>query len=167
MAAGTESSMKGRERAVFSQPDELENAASRLFHAPIDRVFRVFTDPLYAPSIWAENPADVKVEEMDVRPGGRFSILVRNRDGSTTGFSGEYLEIVPPRRIVNTFLVTDLPGTVAVETDEFEPVGDRTRLRVRWRFASRKERDGMYGPEFERSIETAWAAVDRLLESMR
>lgn len=154
-------------RLVLSQPGERENAATRLFHAPIDHVFRVFTDPAYAPAIWASNPADVTVEQMDVRPGGRYAISVRGPDGSTTRFYREYREIDPPRRIVNTFSVTALPGLTALETDTFESIGEHTRLSVRWSFDSREERDRMYGPDLESALATAWSAVDRLLETMR
>jgi uncharacterized protein YndB with AHSA1/START domain len=151
----------------FSQPSDRENAVSRMFHAPIDRVFQVFTDPAYAPSVFAPNPADVTIEEMDVRPGGRFSIVVKGPDGSTIRFFGEYLEVVPPRRVVNTFNVTALPGVRAIETDELEAMGEYTRLSVRWKFDSREDRDKMYGPEFQRSVSAGWVTVDHVLESMR
>ena len=166
MSAAVSGQMKPRAATVFSQPSDRENAVTRVFHAPIDRVFRVFTDPVYAPSVFAENPADATIEEMDVRPGGRFSIVVRGRDGSTTRFFGEYREVIPLRRVVNTFNVSALPGVLALETDEFEAAGEDTRLTVRWKFDSREDRDKMYGPEFEAAVTKGWDLVDRVLESM-
>ncbi len=151
---------------AFSQPTERENAVSRLFHAPIERVFRVFTDPAYSPYLWAANPADVRIEEMDVRPGGRYSVIVTGPDGSTTRYFGEYREVVPPRRVVNTFEVTALPGVRSIETDEFSTEGEYTRLSVRWTFDSRQDRDKMYGPEVEAAVTSAWNTMDRILEEM-
>ncbi len=151
------------ERVQLSQPGERENAATRLFRAPIDRVFRVFTEPAYAPSMWSQNPADVQIEEMDVRPGGRFSVVVTGSDGSKTRFFGEYREIVPPRLVVNTFHVSSLPAIEVLETDRFETVGEFTRLSVRWTFDSRESRDQMYGPNLEAALNASWDRLEGLL----
>lgn len=151
----------------LSQPSDRENAASRRFRAPIDHVFRVFTEPAFAPAIWAPNPADAEIEAMEVRPGGRYSIRVKQPDGSTVRFFGEYIEVVPPQRIVNSFEVSALPGARSIETDEFVSEGEYTRLSVRWKFDSREDRDRMYGPDLESALTTAWTAVDHLLETMR
>lgn len=156
--------MPGRVR--LSQPSDLVTRATRLFRAPIERVYRVFTDPAYAPVVWADNPADVNVEEMDLRPGGRYALTVRGSDGATTRFHGEYLEVVPPRRIVNTFHVSALPGVRAVETDEFESVGPSTRLTVSWTFDTREDRDRMYGPELEEGLTASWDRVERAMGTM-
>ena len=166
MDAAVRGDLRSRPTIGFSQPGDRENAASRVFRAPIERVFRVFTDPAYAPFLWGTDPANVTIEEMDVRPGGRYSIVVNGPDDSSTRFFGEYREVVPLRRVVNTFNVTALPGVVSIETDEFESVEGGTRLTVRWKFDSRADRDKMYGPEFEASVTTAWEAVDRVLETM-
>jgi uncharacterized protein YndB with AHSA1/START domain len=148
----------------FSQPSEFENAVTRLFRASPERLFSVFMDPNLAPALWAADPSDVKIEEMDPRPGGRFSIRVRSKDGSSVRFFGEYREVDPPRRVVNTFEVSSLPGVTAIETDEFERVGEFTRLSVRWKFTSRENRDKMWGPEAEAAITAIWESVDRILE---
>ena len=42
---------------------------------------------------------------MDVRPGGRWRYINRAADGAEHPFRGEYLEVVPPARIVWTFIV--------------------------------------------------------------
>jgi uncharacterized protein YndB with AHSA1/START domain len=120
-------------------------------------------DPNFATSLWAADPSDVKIEEMDTRPGGRYSIRVRNKDGSSVRFFGEYREIDPPRRVVNTFEVSTLPGVSAIETDTFERVGEFTRLSVRWKYTSRENRDKMWGPDAEAAITAIWKNVDRVL----
>jgi uncharacterized protein YndB with AHSA1/START domain len=85
-------------------------------------------------------------------------------DGSSMRFHGEYREIDPPRRVVNSFEVDAMPGAVAIETDEFEPVGDFTRVTVHWVYHRPEDRDKMWGPEVERAITTMWENVDALLE---
>ncbi len=156
---------RAREPTVFRQPTELENEATRLFHAPRHRVFQFFTDAQTLAHGFSADPSRVTIEEFDFRVGGRFVIAVRQSDGSTVRFSGEYLEIDPPRRMVNTFVASAQPGLSSVETDEFEEVGSFTRLTVRWKFARREDRDAMYGPELERGVSASFDHVADLLGS--
>ncbi len=151
------------EKTEFSRPSELENEVTRLFHAPPDRVFRFFTDPATLPYAFASDLSKVTVEKLEVRPGGHYSVLIHFKDGPMR-FSGEYREIDPPRRIVNTFEASIWPGVVAMETDTFERVGDFTRARVRYKFASREDRDRMEGAGGEGGIADVWDYIDRLLQ---
>jgi uncharacterized protein YndB with AHSA1/START domain len=165
MSASTNSGARRQEPTVFSTPSAVENQVSRLFHAPIERVFRMFTDPAYLPYVFSPHPENVTIEKLDFRPGGLYSISVRQKDGASVRFHGEYLEIDPPRRVVNTFEVDRFPGSTAVETDEFEPVGNFTRLVVRWKFQSQAARDRMGGAQAEQAIITMWDHVADLLEA--
>jgi uncharacterized protein YndB with AHSA1/START domain len=148
----------------ISQPSDLENQVSRIFHAPRERVFRLFTDPATLPVVWSPDPSRVTVESVDFRTGGRFAIRVRGEDGTSTRFSGEFLEFVPPRRVVNTFMADTSPGSMAVETDEFESVGEDTRVTIRWKFQRREDRDQMAGPRMEAAITAMWNRVAEILD---
>ena len=163
MSAGSSTAKSPPETIVFSQPSPLENQISRIFRASPERVFRLFTDPATLPYLFAPDPKSVTIEKLEFRKGGRYSIRVKAKDGKSTRFQGEYLEIDPPRRVVNTFAVDAFPGSVAVETDVFEPAGEFTRVTVRWRFPRQADRDKMGGPEAERTITAMWQKVDELL----
>jgi uncharacterized protein YndB with AHSA1/START domain len=165
MSAASSSRRRPHEPIAFSQPSAVETQVTRTFRAPPDRVFRLFTDPETLPYVFAPDPRSVTIEELDFRKGGRYSIRVQLEDGSSVRFQGEYLEVDPPRRVVNTFEVDRFPGASAVETDEFEPVGDSTRVTVRWKYQRQVDRDKMAGPEMERAVTAMWANVDALLET--
>lgn len=164
MSASTGSRRRSQEPTVFSEPSAVENQVSRLFHAPVERVFSLFSDPATVPYVFSPDPGSVTVEKYEFRKGGRYSIAVRQGDGSTVRFQGEYREIDPPRRVVNTFEVDLFPGASAVETDEFEPVGQFTRLTVRWKYLRQEDRDKMSGPAMEQAVTTMWDNVAELLE---
>jgi len=66
--------------------------------------------------------------------------------------------------VVNTFEVALFPGAIAIETDEFEAVGDFTRLTVCWKYHRQQDRDKMSGPEMERAVTKMWDNVAELLE---
>lgn len=54
---------------TVSTPSECEIRIERIFNAPRTRVYSVWTDPELIPEWWGEGTV---VEEMDVRPGGRY-----------------------------------------------------------------------------------------------
>ena len=164
MSAASSSRRRPHEPIAFSQPSVLESQVTRIFRAPPERVFHLFTDPATLPYVFAPDPHSVTIERLDFRKGGKYSIRVRMDDGALVRFQGEYLEVDPPRRVVNTFEVDMFPGASAVETDEFEPVGDFTRVTVRWKYTRQTDRDKMAGPEMERAVTVMWENVDALLE---
>jgi uncharacterized protein YndB with AHSA1/START domain len=164
MSAATSNRKGPQEPIAFSQPSPVENRVSRIFRAPPERVFRLFTDPATLPYVYAPDPKSVTIEKLEFRKGGKYSFRVRMDDGSSVRFQGEFREIDPPRRIVNTFEVDAFPGAHAVETDEFEPVGDFTRVTVHWVYHRPEDRDKMWGPEVEQAITAMWENIDGLLE---
>jgi|HubBroStandDraft_1064217.scaffolds.fasta_scaffold56286_2 uncharacterized protein YndB with AHSA1/START domain len=164
MSADSRSRGIPHEPTVFSQPSEDTNQVSRVFRAPPERVFHLFTDVATIPYVYASDPRSVTIEKFEFRPGGRYSIRVKMDDGTSIRFHGEYREIDPPRRVVNTFEVDSSPGARAIETDDFEPVGAFTRVTVRWAYRRPEDRDKMWGIDVERAVTTMWDHVDELLE---
>jgi uncharacterized protein YndB with AHSA1/START domain len=131
-------------------PNELEIRVERIFDAPRDHVFSVWTDPGLIPEWWGEGTV---VEEMDVRPGGTY----RFRTGS--GFvEGEFREVEAPARL-QTF-------QNHLQTLEFEDLGERTKLTQTMRFETTEQRDLTMQYGVERGAEAGFARVDALLETI-
>lgn len=129
-------------------PSELEIRVERVFDAPRAHVYSVWTDPALIPEWWGEGTV---VEEMDVRPGGRYRF--RTAFGVV---EGEYREVTPPERLVQTF-------QNHLQTLVFEDLGERTRLTQTMRFASREERDTTMRYGVEEGAERGFGRVDALL----
>ena len=94
---------------TVTTPSELEIRVERVFDAPREHVFSVWTDPGLIPEWWGEQTA---VEEMDVRSGGKWRF--------NTGYGvveGEFREVDPPARLVQTF-------QNHLQTLEFEDLGE-------------------------------------------
>jgi uncharacterized protein YndB with AHSA1/START domain len=149
--------------ATLTTPTDREIHVERLFDAPRDRVFAAFTDPKLIPEWWGPRDTTTVVDQMDVRPGGSWRFVVRNSDGSETGFRGTYREITPPERVVQTFEWEGMPGYVSVETATFEDLGDRTMVRTTSLFHTTEERDGMLESGMERGMNESFARLDELL----
>lgn len=133
---------------IVTTPNELEIRVERIFDAPRERVFSVWTDPELIPEWWGEGTI---VEEMDVRPGGRYRF--RTRVGAV---EGEFREVTAPERLVQTF-------QNHLQTLEFEDLGDRTRLIQTMRFSSTEERDTTMQYGVEKGAEAGFTRVDALL----
>ena len=149
--------------ATVTTPTDREIRIERVFDAPRDRVFAVYTDPELIPEWWGTRDATTVVEQMDVRPGGSWRFLVRSSDGSETAFRGTYREIAAPERIVQTFEWEGMPGHVCVETATFEDLGDRTKVTTTSLFHTGEERDGMLSSGMEGGLNETYARLDELL----
>jgi hypothetical protein len=73
-------------------------------------------------------------------------------------------EVNPPPRVVNTFDVGSFPGAIALEKDESEPVGEFTRVTIRWKYQRREPRDKMARPAMEGAVSAMWENVYSLLK---
>lgn len=152
--------------ATLTTPTEREIHVERVFDAPRDRVFAVYTDPKLIPEWWGPRDTTAVVDQMDVRTGGDWRFVVRTSDGNETGFRGTYREVTPPERIVQTFEWEGMPGYVSVETAEFEDLGDRTKVVTTSIFHTAEERDGMLDSGMERGMNETFARLDELLERL-
>jgi uncharacterized protein YndB with AHSA1/START domain len=118
----------------------------RIFDAPRDLVWKVLTDPERIPHWWGPRSMTMTVEEMDVRPGGRWRWVGHSSDGDAP-FCGEYLEVVPPERLVRTEIFdvppfNEGPDNAAIETMTLEDLGGRTKLVSRSKFPSVESLEG-------------------------
>jgi uncharacterized protein YndB with AHSA1/START domain len=136
---------------TVTKPSELEIRVEREFDAPREHVFSVWTDPQLIPEWWGEGTV---VEEMDVRPGGRWRF--------NTGYGaveGEFHEVEPPARLVQTF-------QNHVQTLEFEDLGERTKLTQTMRFATTEERDTTMNYGVEEGAKGGFARIDAVLQKL-
>jgi uncharacterized protein YndB with AHSA1/START domain len=149
-------------KATITTPAEREIRIERVFDAPIERVWRAFTDPELIAQWWGRgNKLDV--ERMEVERGGHWRFVEHGPEG-THGFEGRYREVTPMERVVQTFEWDGMPGHVAVETAEFTDLGDgRTKVTTTSLFHTVEERDGMLSSGMEIGLNESYAALDALL----
>lgn len=120
----------------------------RRFDAPVELIWRMWTDPEAFAQWYGPPGARVRVVEMDVRVGGRrhLSMEMDTPNGlMQMWFAGEYLHVESPTRLVYTEsmsnpdgnvlpaaqmgMAPDHPDTTEV-TVELEPLGEHTRMTM-------------------------------------
>lgn len=151
------------QKTTVTTPGEREIHIERVFAAPRDRVFAVFTDPELIPEWWGPRGTRTTVDEMDVRTGGDWRFLVESSDGSGTAFRGTYREVTPPERIVQTFEWDGMPGYVSVDSTEFIDLGEQTRVVSTSLFYTTEERDGMIDSGMEGGLSETYERLDEVL----
>jgi uncharacterized protein YndB with AHSA1/START domain len=117
----------------------------RRIKAPPAQVFQAWTDPKRVVQWFG--PANTVQEsvraELDVRPGGRFTVSFATDDGERHGVSGVYREVVPDSRLVFTWAWRSTPERESLVTITLAKDGDGTLLTLHHeRFFDEKARDG-------------------------
>lgn len=136
-------------KTSYIVPREREIVFQRVYEAPRENVFRLFTDPKRIPEWWGTKEAPVTVVAMDVRRGGVWRFTQRDQQGNTHAFHGVYKEVDAPNKVVSTFQY-EMPGMpkaagmpVIEETYEFIDRGGKTLVKVTSAFPSGAALGGM------------------------
>lgn len=114
-----------------------EITASRIFDAPRDLVFKLWTEPHHIDRWWGPNGFRTTTHQMEMRTGGTWRHTMHSPDG--TEFPNEivYDEVVAPERIIYTHV--SHPRFQSHVT--FEDIAGKTKLSVRMVFESSELRD--------------------------
>src|SRR5262245_45736988 len=106
----------GRPRPIGPSPGGIRVA--QRFTAPAERVFHAWLDPQLA-GRWLFATASQPMTDVDIDPrvGGSFR-FAEGRERARTEHTGEYVEIVPHRRLVFTLAGADRPRLVTRVTVE-------------------------------------------------
>lgn len=109
-----------------------EITIARVFDAPRDLVWNVWTDPEHAKQWWGPDNCTTTVFERDLRPGGAIAIDMRGGDGNIVRVTGTYAEVVVPERLVSVAHM-ETAGEIAFQsrmTVTFEELDGKTTVTV-------------------------------------
>ena len=102
----------------------------RVLPASVWRVFEVWTRPELMAQWFLVDPGWKGKAAVDLRVGGKYRVEMDRGDGTIFVAFGEYLEIVPPRRLVFTWSSAVPAVSGSVVTVEIEPRGEDTQLTL-------------------------------------
>jgi uncharacterized protein YndB with AHSA1/START domain len=103
---------------------------SRTVKAPVDRVFKAWTEPTQMSKWFGCGGTNGVQIVQDLRVGGEYSVTAHLDDGKIITMSGKYLEIVPERKLVYTWNSSseEYPAKDTLVTVEFVANGDTTEI---------------------------------------
>jgi uncharacterized protein YndB with AHSA1/START domain len=105
---------------------EREIRGTRVFDAPRELVWKVWTDPQHIAQWWGPRGYTNTIHEMDVRPGGHWRFIMHGPDGQDYQNHSVFVEVVEPERIV----YDHVSGPLFRATVTFEDLGGKTKVTM-------------------------------------
>jgi uncharacterized protein YndB with AHSA1/START domain len=141
---------------------------SRTFNAPVELVWKVWTQPEHVAHWWGPHDAN-KVVEYDVRPGGKWRVVSTMPDGTEINFVGTYLAVEPKRMIRNTFVVEGMfeEDERYYEEHQFEERDGVTHYRSISNFPDFEMRTATVNTGMEWGANASMAKFDAILERLK
>jgi uncharacterized protein YndB with AHSA1/START domain len=159
-------------KATVTLPTDEQILITREFDAPRHLVYQAWTTPELVRRWWSGHQGEMTVAEIDLRVGGRWRYVMVADGGFEVAFHGEYREIVPDERIVNT-QVYELPGAPDAAAEAvlnivtFTEVAGRTTLALLVQAPSREVRDEIMRSGMEVGMQEQLELLEELAISLR
>jgi len=139
-----------------------EIVTTRVFDAPRELVFKVWTDPEHIARWWGPNGFTTTTQKMTVEPGGVWEFVMHGPDGTDYPNRIRFIEVVEPERLVY------IHGSAENDPNEFhtrvtfEDLGGKTRLTMQAVFKTAAGRD--YVVREYNAIEGGKQTLERLAQ---
>jgi uncharacterized protein YndB with AHSA1/START domain len=105
----------GTKSNLVDNPVRQEVNITRVFDAPRELVFKMWTDPVLVKKWWGPKDFKNPVCELDARVGGRMHIVMQAPDGLMIPTSGVFTELVEPDYLVFKNYKEDEDGNAQLE----------------------------------------------------
>jgi uncharacterized protein YndB with AHSA1/START domain len=135
-------------RNNLAQADDRTLVIERVFDAPVDFVWKCWTEQKHLEKWSAPRGFTIPHAEGDLRPGGKWRCCMRAPNGNELWLGGVYREIVPHKLIVMTHAWEEdgVPGHETLVTVRFTATGGTTKVTLtQTGFDSAGSRDGHAG----------------------
>jgi uncharacterized protein YndB with AHSA1/START domain len=156
--------------ATVTLPTDEQILITREFDAPKHLVYRAWTTPELVKRWWSGHQGEMTIVEIDLRVGGSWRYVMVADGGHEVAFHGEYREIVPDQRIVNTE-VYEMPGAPegegALNIVTFTEVDGRTTLTLLVQAASKQDRDAIVSSGMEVGMQQQMDLLEQIAISLR
>jgi uncharacterized protein YndB with AHSA1/START domain len=152
---------------ITAEPGIPQIIIEREFDAPRELVFRAYTDPELVVQWLGPRDLKMRIEEYDVRDGGKWRYVSTDADGNEFGFHGVFHGTPSPDGTVQTFEFEGMPGHVAMDTLTLVERDGRTLSRTVSSFQSVQDRDGMIESGAEHGVHDSHERLTELLSEMQ
>jgi uncharacterized protein YndB with AHSA1/START domain len=140
---------------------------NRVFDAPRHLVWEAMSKPEYVRRWWCcMEGYTMPVCDMDFRVGGRWRYVMRSSDGSDVGFSGEYLAIEAPTKIVNTEIFDPFPDAPATCTVTLEEKDGKTYFQNVVVHSTAEGRDAHINSGMEFGANIAFDRIEQIAQEL-
>ena len=151
---------------ITAEPGTQTIDVVREFNAPPELLLRAYTEvDLFAQ--WITGPYDLEIDTFESKHGGNWRYTASDETGNEFAFRGVFHGTPSLEHgITQTFEFESWPGQVSLETVTFEDLGGRTRLHVHSVYQTVEDRDTMIESDMEAGMNSAFAKLDELLQTL-
>ena len=141
----------------------------RDFDAPVEQVWRAWTEPSLLDEWWAPKPWKAQTKRMDFREGGTWLYAMLGPDGEESWCRADFESIDPGKSYTGTDAFCDENGTVTNDPPgmhwhvAFTPLASGTRVQVVITFQSEEDMHKIVAMGFNEGFTAAHANLDSLL----
>jgi uncharacterized protein YndB with AHSA1/START domain len=151
--------------ATVTLPTDEQILIVREFDAPKHLVYKAWTTPELVERWWSGRRGRVTSAEIDLRVGGTWRYVMVTDNGFEVAFHGEFREIVPNERIVNTEVyegAPDIGGEPPLNIITFTEVDGRTRMEMIVETHSRDVRDAIINSGMEGGMQESYDLLEEV-----
>jgi uncharacterized protein YndB with AHSA1/START domain len=154
----------GTARVTLPADDQI--LIEREFAAPAALVWRAITEPDLVRRWWHARRGEITLCEIDLRVGGKWRYAMRPFSGDEFAFYGEYLEIVPNHKIIQTETFEPFPDAAATNTTTLSEHEGVTRLRTHVQHETPEARDMHINSGMEPGMQDAFDLLEHVAISL-
>jgi uncharacterized protein YndB with AHSA1/START domain len=159
--------------ATVTLPTDEQILITREFDAPRHLVYKAWTTPELVRRWWPGLRGEMTSAEIDLRVGGQWRYVMVASGGFEVAFHGEFREIVPNERIVNTE-VYELPDAPPLPAEDeplnivtFTEADGRTTLTLLVQCTSKELRDTIIDSGMEVGMQEGMDLLEQVAVSLR
>jgi uncharacterized protein YndB with AHSA1/START domain len=160
----TEKTRNRHGSAVITMPSDTEILITRVFDAPAELIFRAWTTPELVQRWWGFETSEWQVCEIDLRVGGQWRYVIRERD-MEVGFHGEYREIERPHRLVSTEVYEGFPEGQSVNVMTLDEVDGVTTMSTLVQHECQEHRDAQLASGMESGMQVSYDRLEDVVRS--
>ena len=156
-------------KAEVSLPADDQIKVVREFDAPANLVYRAVTEPELVKRWWGCQRGAMTVTEIDLRVGGEWRYVMDASNGQEIGFHGEFREIVPNERIVQTEAYEAIPDpdeSANVNTMTLVEADGRTTMEVLIQCVNKESRDMQIASGMEEGMQESYDDLEDVAKSL-
>ena len=156
-------------KAEVTLPTDDQIKVVREFDAPANLVYRAVTEPELVKRWWGAQRGAMTVAEIDLRVGGKWRYVMGASNGQEVGFHGEFREIVPNERIVQTEAYEGIPDpddSANVNTMTLVEADGRTTMEVLIQCVNKESRDMQIASGMEEGMQESYDDLEDVAKSL-
>ncbi len=156
----------GDEGTLIQAGDRWQLRFERRLAHPREKVWRALTEPELVRRWWHAGRGEMTACEIDLRVGGRWRYAMRPHDGEEFAFYGEFLEIVPHEKIVQTETFAPFPDDASTNTMTLIERDGVTLLRTLVQHQTAEARDMHINSGMEAGMQDAFDRLEQVAISL-